>query len=291
MSKIITRNPKFDDVSALRSIWNKIFGSIGEDAFFRHYYNSGLCIVAEDEGVPAAAGYLLPFGHLQCGPDSLPCSMIYSIATLPEHRGKGFGSAVVNELISLAHKLDHPVVVLCPSEDDLFEYYSKRTAFGDWFYAFEQLINEVPACESLFTLNEISVNEYHDMREKLLEGRIHIVHDLPTLEYQAMLSKELGGGLYRIDDACAAIECQPDGSVWIKELLLPSLPGDPSTSDSCYQKTIASIAEHFPAQEYVVRCPAKVGNGRRFGMLAYTKDLEAKMFLIDNYPWYGLAFD
>jgi len=291
MSKVITRRPEPEETPTLRDIWKRVFGIIGEESFFQHFYNNDLCIVAENDGVPAASGYLFPFGHLQCGTDLLPCSMIYSIATLPEHRGMGLGAAVVNGLIEKAKELDYSVVVLCPSDDGLFEYYSSRTGFIDWFYTHEQIINEAPVYDSHHILNEIPAVEYLEMREKLLDGSIHIKHDLPSLEYQAMLCRELGGGLFRIGDSCAVVEQQPDGSVWVKELLVPPELNDTVSSDPSCSKLMASIADHFSANKYIVRHPAQTGNGRRFGMLTHLKDFEAKIFLSKNYPWYGLAFD
>ena len=96
------------------------------------------------------------------------------------------------------------------------------------------------------------------------------------------LFNENGGGFFRIDTlddfACATVERQQDGAVWIKELITHDGGG--------INDIVSVIAKLFPSHEYIVRTPAKNNTGRRFGMLvAYDMDND------DAFPWYGLAFD
>jgi len=274
----------------LRRIWNRVFGGVGEEAFFIHYYNPKLCVIAEFDNDPASVGYLVPFSHILYGQESIPCAMIYSVATLPEFRGMGYGTVVVNELIRLARKLGYPAVALCPVDDKLFGYYGKRANMCDWFYVNEQVFSSVPVSSDPVLLTEVSINEYNIQREELLKGITHIKHDFYTLEYQAMLCNELGGGLFRIGDSCAVVESQQDGAVWIKELLLPGWTDD-FTSDPHSINALAAIAYKFPSSKYVVRTPSRIGAGRRFGMIALSDDLRAKLSDSTTSPWYGMAFD
>ena len=270
MSEFELRNPHDKDIPALRLIWNNVFGNIGEDAFFRHYYSSELCIVADINNAPAAVGYLVPFGDLMHGSNSMKCAMIYSVTTVPEQRGKGLGTAVVDKLIALAYEKNYPVVVLCPSDDSLFNYYSKHTSFHECFFAYEQIVKQ-DELESATTppVTEISVSEYKQMRESLLEGRTFIKHDLRCLEYQEFLFNELGGGFFKVGDSCAAVEVQPDGSVLVKELL--------SGNDHTLPDIITSVATKFSANEYVVRYPAHFGKGRRFGMITLSEHFQPNL--------------
>ena len=106
-----------------------------------------------------------------------------------------------------------------------------------------------------------------------------------------MLCDKLGGGLFRIGDSCAVVECQTDGAVWIKELLTPHGRNADLTSDLNVTDLIAPIVQKFPAREYVVRRPAPIGQGRRFGMLAFLDDLHDDFYVNGFVPWYGMAFD
>ena len=291
MSDIITRNPCINEIPELRSIWKRVFGSVGEEAFFIHYYEPKLCVIAEHDNDPASVGYLVPFGHILNGQESVPCAMIYSVATLPEYRCMGHGTAVVNELIRLARKLGYPAVVLCPIDEKLFGYYGKHANMYDWFYVNEQVFSSALVSSDSVMLTEVTINEYNNQREELLKGITHIKHDFYTLEYQSMLCDELGGGLFRIGDSCAVVESQQDGAVWIKELLLPGGGSDDFTSDPHSIGALTAIANKFPSSKYVVRTPSRIGMGRRFGMIALPDDLQADLSDSTTSPWYGMAFD
>jgi len=294
MNTVTARSPRKEEIPVLRGIWKEIFGSIGEESFFQHYYNPGLCVLAEFKGTPAATGYLIPFSDILYDGKALRCAMIYSVATLPEYRGKGLGTTVVRSLIDLAHETGFPAVVLCPNSDELFEYYSTRTGLRDWFFVNEQLINKEHVNTGGALAVEISINEYLCQRDELLKGTVHIRHDPNALEYQASLCKELGGGLFRIGDGCAVVECQPDGAVWIKELLTPEIKTDNNISNPEINDSVAAIARKFPACEYVIRQPSLIGKGRRFGMLALPGSFDdgfGTVYKGSYAPWYGMAFD
>jgi len=301
MSEVIIRNPLINELPALRNTWKNIFGSIGEESFFSHYYDPQLCMIAAIDNIPAAVGYLIPFGNLLYNGESIPCAMIYSIATLPDYRNMGLGSSVVRELIRLGCDTGYPVSVLCPLEDSLFNYYSKRTGFHDWFYINERIIkvediknNSALQNDLIMTqVIEISIEEYISIRENLLIGTTHIKHDINALKYQSLLCKELGGGFYKIGNCCAVIECQTNGVVWVKELLTSEIIKDDFDNHRTENIVISSIKRAFPADEYIIRTPVKVNQGRRFGMIAYSEDIKNMLNNTDSpaAPWYGMAFD
>ena len=291
MSEIITRQPVTDDISALHHIWNKAFGTVGLESFFKHIYNPKMCLVADAKNTPVAMGYLIPTGNIKFGDVSAKCAMIYSVATLPGHRSKGLGTTIVNDLINLSRELGYSAVVLCPSNDDLFTYYSQCSELLDWFYVNEQVINEIPAGTKSITPVKLSAKEYNSLREKLLSNVFHIKHDLSVIEYQDNLCSELGGGLFMIGDACAVIEYQPNKSVWVKELLTPDLKVIDIATDANTVDIIASIATMFPSTEYTIRLPSQSGMWRRFGMLAFADSLPDSLTETGFAPWYGMAFD
>jgi len=285
MSGSVLRSPSAGEKPQLHNIWDTVFGSIGKDSFFDCFYNEDLCVLAEFEGAAAAVGYLIPTGELVHGSISVPCAMIYSVATLPMYRGMGLGTAVVRELIRSANKLGFPAVVLCPTNDDLFGFYSTRTGMRDFFYIAERAFKRGPAGgdpAALKALKEIPANEYLRLREDLLAGSVHIKQDIKSLEYQVMLCNELGGGLFRFGDSCAAVELREDGGVCIKELL---------TSGPDADDFVSAIAARFPADEYTARFPSDINGGRRFGMLDLQDEVFGDLSKITPAPWYGMAFD
>lgn len=286
-----------------------MFGAEGMNAFFKCLFSPEHTIIAESEDEkPAAMGYLVPMGELIGGSaellcanalpcvNALRCVMIYSIATLPEHRGRGLGAAVVNKLISTAFESGFSVAVLSPSTDSLFEYYSKHTAMRDWFYAGETGISATSTwtdcgistataseVKSALPVIEVSTAQYGCLRETLLGETAHIKYNASCLEYQKMLCKELGGGFFQVGSSCAVVEVQANGAVCVKEMLV--------SRDDDERDVIAAINAAFPSNTYAYRFPTENGNGRRFGMLAACDEVTIDLCDFGTAPWYGLAFD
>ena len=318
---IPTRFAQLTDIPALRAIWAAAFGEGDEADFFSFYFKPETCVVADRDGSPVAAGYLVPFGDIVYSGADVPCAMIYAVAVLPDFRSLGYGKYLVRDLISAGHSMGYPAIVLCPSDDSLFEYYSARTDLRDWFYAAERRLSIVPPPDSIAELSRISADDYSELRERLLAGTPHIKLNRDVLLFQDIICSHEGGGLFRASTAaapdgaaCAIVERQPGGSVAIKELL---------ALNGCESSALLSIAAKFPSDEYTVRTPAKTASiateptiehttehiaecvtetapvtapvtipeTRRFGMLAAATELAAA---VENYgvaPWYGPAFD
>jgi len=279
-----------------------VFGGGDVGFFFDFYYESAQCIVATVDDEPVAAGYLLPAGNLVCGVNTIPCAMVYGVATLPEARSRGFGSAVVSRLISSGFESGFPTIVLCPSEDSLFEYYSARTAFRDWFYISEKTYNRGALPDNDSELIELTPQDYCIVRERILAGIPHIEQDLRAITYQSKLCSECGGGLFRIETVsgpcCAVVEKYPDGSIYIKELLSQNQANSHFSSPTSNDQSpfeiaaLSAIARTFEADNYNVRVPSSSNKtAKRFGMIS-TKDESPSNFNENQIlPWYGLAFD
>lgn len=334
----LTRQPDAGDMPALRHIWKTVFAGDDDEVFFDMLYDPGMCVAAWHGGALAAAGYLLPTGRFVCGGNSYPCAMIYAVATLPGYRGLGFGSAITRSLISLGRAAGYPAIVLRPATDSLFEYYSKRTEMKDWFYAVERRFEKPPGATSTPASGyenrwaekegvepsqasipkrghgtgpgKIGVKEYIRLRESLLGGLPHIEPDQLIVEYQGLLCRKYGGGLYKAETpggtSCAVVEPDRDGTVWIKELLAPGGGEDDA---------LAAILSAFPAKSYIVRTPARLNDSgpqlaaqpqdssafrvphsatsgfARFGMLAAPRALFSSENAEKAAPWYGLALD
>jgi len=296
--KIYTRHPRFEELSALRHIWETVFGS-GADTFFYHYFDPEFCIVESlgDESVvtaenaPLAAGYLIPAGKLKIGSKSISCAMVFAVATLPEHRGKGYGKDVMRELVRTAREKGYPAVVLCPADDGLFQYYTENSDFKEFFYVSERKLKKPDTSTSSpqTKLTEITPDEYHELRKAFLVSTPHIDPEPDAFNYQELMCREYGGGLFKAessgDISCAVVEQQPDGTIWIKELLSASKHED---------GIIQAVMELFPSEEYIIRTPVDKGDSsttKRFGMLSLTDEYTSFFPAHGVAPWYGLAFD
>ena len=78
---------------ALMALWKEVFGDSDEyiDTFFREVYRPGMASVIEENGEIAAAAYAVPFGKYR---------YIYAVATKPEYRGRGYGKAAMQRVLS-----------------------------------------------------------------------------------------------------------------------------------------------------------------------------------------------
>ena len=305
------RKPLIQELPSLRKVWETVFASADGAIFFDYYFDSNLSLVAAQDDV-LATGYLLPAGNLIYGENcenTIPCAMIYAIATLPEYRRRGYAAAIVQNLITAGRAAGYPAIVLCPSEDSLFKYYSANTELFDFFFTNEQRYKKIPPESGKTHISKISADEYCKHRRALLKDTPHIDLERRAIEYQRLLCDLFGGGLYRIDSphgASYAVVEKQAGSTLIKELLTP----DGGEADA-----LSAVAAKFPASEYIVRTPAQnhphINNAkqnpnessiRRFGMLATplaglycstpTQNNVPGNCVPKNYtPWYGLAFD
>ena len=295
-----------NDLGQLHTIWNTVFDIKDAELFFSNLYNPELTIVADLDSTIIAMGFLLPVGDLVTGNNNdIPCAMIYGVATLPEYRGIGCGGAVSNELIKLANTNGYPAVVLCPANDGLFDFYSKKTSMLEWFYINEYILT-FPFKESDYIKSEeITTEEYLLLRESLLKNIPHIMYDQQVFDYQMKICDVYGGGILRFDlkpgNACAVVERQTNKLIIIKELLLPIDLNLQNHSDIITDITY-DIFKKFPAKRYIIRTPGlryNVNNtdenvtnlNKRFATLSLsvnTKVTENTNFAL---PWYGMAFD
>jgi hypothetical protein len=290
-----TRSAEPGDAPLLRAIWRYAFGD--RDAEISDFYDSfggrAESVVAEIRGEPIAAGHIVPAGELVLPNGArTPCAMLYAIAAAPGAGGRGGGGAVTRALVLRATELGFSVSILRPANDGLFEYYSARAGFREWFYAGERKFHadEFPRSAKTPTARRVTPAEYGEIRQRLLWGMTHIRAGAGALEYQRRLCERAGGGLFEIAadglTACAAVERTDGAALSVKELLMPR-GAPPSYAALC----AAALAERLPAEEIDVRIPAVPGadEARRFGMLRADSPVHPP----GEGPggWYGFAFD
>ena len=288
----IIRRAHPGDIPALQTIWKTAFDDSNEETetFFVSCFEPQMTVVVDCGNGPVAAGYLLPFGSLISVGLNVPCAMIYAVAALNDYRSRGFGTAVVRKLILIGCEEGFKAIVLSPSSDSLFEYYSSRTGFFDCFYVHEKLHKSSSGSGAAISLTQILADEYIQLREQLLLHVPHIAFDESAASYQLLLCSQFGGGIFRVNAkigvGCVVIEKQSNGEVLIKELL---------TSLISETDVLSAIATMFPAGGYLVRRPVSVSDSgsetRRFGMLAASSDIFSTIKKNSGAPYYGLAFD
>ena len=193
------------DREQLQFIWKSVFGDSDKEVetFFDTLFDPNLAIVANVDSGVIASGYIIPAGTYLCSGHSFKCGMIYAVGTLPEFRGHGYASEVTRALIATGYNAGYEVIVLCPSDDSLFEFYSTRSELREWFFIHERIIEarhliSEDAIGSI-KLTSITQQEYNSLRNRLLADTPHIELDLKPITYQNALFDTYGGGFYQAD--------------------------------------------------------------------------------------------
>ena len=304
ITDINIRIPHPHELEGLKKIWQSCFSAEDMILFFSYFYNPELCRVAIYDNKPVAMGFLIPVGNLiDSTRRNHPCAHIYALATLPMFRGRGFASAIVEQLINAGVSFGYAAIALRPSEDSLFEYYKNNSPFCDWFYYVERFYERNDITPSVCSgiknaveISKISAEKYADLRKIMLEkylpdGSCYIEMSAHALRYQEEICAIYGGGLYQAKlnggFALLTVELHPDKIVRVKEMLTPA----------DYENNILSgISRIYPAKQYMLRTPvcdiANAADVKKFAMLSILPGITDIITSADNSaPWCGLAFD
>ena len=289
MTEIIRTAEKGEE-SALRALWRDIFEDEEEviDYFFKSQYKQENTAVALCGGRPVSMGFILPTGLLKIPEaESVPCAMIYGLATDKAHRGRGYAGNVARKLMEIARAGGYSHVVLHPANDGLFGYYENVLDFKSIFFAeeTEYTINAADALPGNIETAVQTLEGYCAARERMLENTAHIAFNSQLIEMQAFLCAQCGGGLYSFYDGgeltgCAIVEIS-DGAVHVKELL---------AAPEMQRQICGEIAARHRVKSVLIRRPVSPDSAQSdikpFGMI-HGAALDTKACS----AWYGPAFD
>ena len=331
MKNINTRAPYVNEIPVLQKIWKSGFGYNPDiRLFFDHYYTPELCVVACVNDSPAGAGYLIPLGDFVCGDKRIPCAYIYSIAVLADYRGLGLGNAVVRELLDRGHTAGYPLVVLCPADDTLFEYYAARTELKEWFYICETIkqipdnepssVSSLQASASPLPASAVSSSpaavpeDFSDAYTftSSLTNSDTCLSEITAEDYAALRARLLTGTPH-IEHDLRAIEYQQllcgfyGGGLFRIELdgkeCCAAVEAESNNRiaikellapDEQINGVLSALFTRFPSSIYTVRTPVqnitKKTGVRRFAMIA-AANADFLACGFSSSPWFGPAFD
>ena len=284
MSDFILRPWQDGDKAQLVALWQIAFGD--DEDYIRTYHDLFLkangCIMAEADGKVVSAMYIMdgptlyPFRQ-----ETLSTAYTYALATLPEYRGRGIGTAVYKACSDAALERADAACVL-PAEAGLYSFYEKATGCQPISFCREARFtrDELRAVQRCSTAR-IPVAEYARYREMALGGLPFGELTDAFLDMEEYQAENSGGGFFLTAEGVACAEV--DGNVChIVELLTPGGDGMASA---------AGVAAFCPAEEYVLRSPAFFkgpGNVRPFMMAAMK---EKPWYPLPPDLWWGPAFD
>lgn len=278
----------------ITAIWLSCFnekpGAIG--LFFNLHFRSQDTLVYLVDEQPVAMVHMLPT-HVNHAGVLLQAHYIYAAATCPAHRGKGYMGALLDYAARVGAERGDKYSLLLPSEDSLYDYYSKAgyvTHFETRFVTLTR--NELAALASghqsvAIDLNPAQLEELRTAHLKpyngaVLWGQQAIAYAVGVAElYDGQLVSSLGaqGPSYAL---CGAI-C--DGQCEVVELVctpqnLPTL--------------LAALLAQISAATFQFRLPtnsplfAGQGTTSRFGML---RPLSSENVSLPKNSYLGLTLD
>ncbi len=269
-----------EDRPQLKALWQTAFGDSDKyiESFFSRFLKPGACVAADMGGAVVSAMYILPgqtlYPHRK---NMLSASYVYALATLPEHRGRGIGTAVYRAASDAALQNADAACVL-PAEAELYPFYEKAAGAKPVSHIREarftkaELAGAEP-CKSA----RIPLFEYAAMRESFLSGMPHAALPLEFLE----MTEDGGADFLVLENGLAAAET--DGGVCrIRELIVP---------DGAGISAVAAVARWFRAEEYIVRSPVFFdgpGQTRPF-MLAVLK--QEPSYPMPDDLWWGFGLE
>lgn len=244
MSELTLRAWRPEDIPALKSLWKIGFGDDDEtiERFYSEYLKPGMCIAAETDGKLVSAMYIIPGETLQLlRRETITAGYTYALATLPEYRGRGVGSAVYRACCDAILETADAACVL-PAEAALYPMYERANGARPISAAREARIEKAELTGITPRMaTRFPGFRYGALRENLMIGLPHATFDEDFYTYM----EDSGMEFFMLENGLAAAETI-DGVCHIRELI--DTARDPMTA-------LAAVARWCPAKEYVVRSP------------------------------------
>ncbi len=252
-----TRLSLTQDIPRLKQIWKKCFQDPDAfiDFYFAQFHEPDQSMVLLVDGEIASMLTMIPL-TLQLRTDcTVPCVMLYAIATDPAYQGKGLARELMEAANAYAAQRNIAYSLLVPASPSLFSFYEK-SCYEAGFPVFESTYFAKDAPAFSFEQNSrcaflpLSAEHYNALRDELCASNAYIKYPAASVLFQKRLSALSGADLYAIEfnniRGCAAVERLGKQKLFIKELLWPSSDSNP---------VLDGIASLFFAQEIFLRSP------------------------------------
>lgn len=269
------RHATQQDFPAIRTLWDLCFGDDAEyiDLYLEDLFLPRHSYLLEDDGLVRSMIFSIPATlHTPKGPRA--SVYLYAMATHPDSQGKGYGLTLMDYVARCCREAGIEVITLKPADMGLFRFYAK-SGYETAFYCGTRTARAVDPPAG--TVNTLSPEEYHALRESLLSSTCHVEFSADFLAHQAKVCALSGGALLALGwdghTACAVTE-RIDGEWQVKELLAPT---------GCEEQALALLAHALGAKTLSARVPDETGDP--FGVALWTHNKELCR------GWLGPALD
>lgn len=209
-----------EDRAALTALWRQVFGDPEAvvAAFFDALPRMGIGAVAEAEGRPVGAAYVLDaMDMVDAAGIERRCGYLYAVAVDPEHRHQGLGAKLSREAAALSLRRGTEFICTLPAEPSLYAWYEEILGLGCALHRKQYAVTARPD----WPAERLCPGDYLARREALLAGVPHLRPAPAVMDFAGQFYALFGGGLY----ACGGGLCATyvdDGRALIRELIAPA---------------------------------------------------------------------
>lgn len=242
----------------IHKIWETCFGDEAELVDFyldKRMTEDNMLIICQDRHAVSMASFLDM--NIRDGEEWKPAKYVYSVATLPGYRGRGYAGKILKK----AEEIFNMPLVLVPAEKELVGYY-RKVGFTE-AYPSERLLEkqDVPELFAMelnsYSVEEITAAEYKKIREQKLMRDGFIAWDEAAIRFAMDFNCFCGGRTVKVvwsddisrdesaEDADILMYCPEDGTLHIIETtlgkeqfeeLLPELMAQTKTKRLVYDR-------------------------------------------------------
>ena len=220
MTAYCIREYRPGDRAALTALWRQVFGDPEAvvAAFFDALPRMGIGAVAEAEGRPVGAAYVLDaLAVVDAAGRERRCGYLYAVAVDPEHRHQGLGAKLSQEAASLSLSRGTTFICTLPAEPSLYAWYEEILGLGCALHRKRYTVIARP----VWPAERLCPGDYLARREVLLAGVPHLRPAPAVMDFAGQFYALFGGGLYACGGGLCAVYVD-DGRVLIRELIAPA---------------------------------------------------------------------
>lgn len=225
-------------VIELKNIWKECFHDEDSyiDFFFREYFSDESTLVYLIDGKPVSMLTLMP-ARLHEKEDLQKVYYIYAVATLPEARGKGYSSM----LLDYANEITSNATFLQPATKKLERFYERNgyspTIIRKMIHIEKEQLEKDEKSEAelkaatlsskrpRFAIKELSDRDcglYKKIRDRWLSGNYYVEWEAPVLAYAIKENAFKGGKTLLVDDTYVVMIREYEDVLYIREHTMPS---------------------------------------------------------------------
>ena len=220
MTEYIIRQYRPGDRAALTALWRQVFGDPEAvvAAFFDALPRMGIGAVAEAEGRPVGAAYVLDaLAVVDAAGRERRCGYLYAVAVAPEHRHQGLGAALSQKAADISLSRGTEFICTLPAEASLYAWYEEILGLGCALHRKQHAVTARPG----WPAEQLCPGDYLARREALLAGVPHLRPEAAVMDFAGRFYALFGGGLYACGGGLCAVYVD-DGRALIRELIAPA---------------------------------------------------------------------